>query len=89
MTVRLSPDGVVLLEGACPIEDAEPLQRLLLAAHATTLDWRACTAAHTGVIQVLLAAKPALIGPPDDAFLAKWISPILQRAAAGAGESPE
>ena len=89
MTVRLSPDGVVLLEGACPIEDAEPLQRLLLASPAATLDWRACTAAHTGVIQVLLVAKPVLVGPPDDALLAAWVEPILKRASGGRGESPE
>jgi hypothetical protein len=78
MTVRSAADGSIRLEGDCTIEDAEPLQRLLLTAPEATLDWRTCTAAHTAVVQILLAARPALRGPPDSAFLRDWIEPLLQ-----------
>ena len=46
MTVRLF-DGAIVLEGACPVEDAEPLQSLLLQYPEAAVDWRACDAAHT------------------------------------------
>ena len=80
MTVRLAADGTVQLEGACPIEDAEVLQRVLLAAPGATVDWRTCTAAHTAVVQILLAAKPILRGPPGDEFLRKCIAAHLEAA---------
>ena len=80
MTVRLSADRTVLLEGACPIEDAEALQRQLIDNPGGPVDWRACTAAHTAVIQILLAARPVLRGPPENEFLRNCIEPLLQPA---------
>ena len=79
MTVRLVPDGTVRLEGDCPVEDAEPLQRHLIAHPESVVDWRACTAAHTAVVQILLAARPVLRGPPENEFLRNWIESRLQR----------
>ena len=70
MTVELRADGVVVLEGACPNEDAEQLLQLLLESPGVAVDWQACESAHTAVIQVLLAAKPALRWPPKSQFLA-------------------
>ena len=69
MTVRLAQDGVIRLEGVCPTEDAEPLLRLLSSNRRLAVDWTACEQAHTAVIQILLAARPELLGPPVDAFL--------------------
>jgi hypothetical protein len=77
MSVSVAEDGVIRLVGACPIEDAEALLRHLSSAPAAAVDWRACEQAHSAVIQVLLAAAPRMIGPPQTPFLAKHISPFL------------
>jgi hypothetical protein len=78
MTIRKNADGVVLLEGDCVLEEAEELQRLLLDDPRPAVDWRACTAAHTAVIQVLLVARAALHGPPEGEFLRAFVDPLLQ-----------
>ena len=41
------------------------------------VDWRGCEAAHTAVIQVLMAARPKLLGPPATDLLEKWVRPVL------------
>ena len=80
MTVHLAEDGTIVLVGHCPVEDAEELTRLLLLEPSATVDWRACDALHTAVVQVLLAARPPLRGPPRDVSLAQWIEPALSWA---------
>lgn len=82
MTVRAGGGSIELLD-ACPSADAEPLLQALLATPGSTVDWRSCRAAHTAVIQVLLAAKPRLLGPPADARLEEWVAPMI---GAHAGE---
>ena len=56
MTVRRSADGRIVLEGACPIEDAEPLLQLLLAETECVVDWSRCDLAHAAIVQILLAS---------------------------------
>ncbi|MGH8320120.1 MAG: hypothetical protein ACREUL_19480 [Steroidobacteraceae bacterium] len=80
MTVRIGPSGFIELLGACPSEDAEPLLQLLLTAPETAVDWRGCRGAHTAVIQVLMAARPRLLGPPGDPRLKDWIEPVIARS---------
>ena len=41
MTVRRGDDGVIVLEGVCPVEDAEPLLQMLQAMPAAKVDWQA------------------------------------------------
>lgn len=77
MTVRASATGVVLLEGACLGEDAEPLLQELAAAPTAAVDLRRCDFAHTAVIQVLMAFKPKLLGPPGDHPMWQWVCPLL------------
>jgi len=77
MSVSLSASGAITLEGACSSEDAEVLLQHLLGAPASMVDWRACESAHTAVIQVLLAARPGLLGPPLNPQLAQWVQPLL------------
>jgi hypothetical protein len=79
VTVRLSPAGAIMMEGICPSEDAEVLLQLLLAHPAPVVDWSACEGAHTAVIQVLMAAGPALRGPPAGGSLRDWVQPLLTR----------
>lgn len=73
MTVHLAAGGTIELQGACPIEDAEKLQQYLIADPGAAVDWRSCASAHTAVLQVLMAAKPALLGPPASGFLQKHL----------------
>jgi hypothetical protein len=80
MTVELATDGTILLEGICPVDDAEPLRQLLLRAPSALVDWRGCEHAHTAIIQVLMAAKPKIRGPAGAAFLEDWLYPILSRS---------
>lgn len=77
MTVALSPDGMILLEGACGAEDADQLLQLMLSAPDAVVDWRRCGSAHSAVLQVLMAAQPRVLGPPMDPTLAGRIAPAL------------
>jgi hypothetical protein len=81
MSVYVMADGSIALEGICPIEDAEALQGLIEAAPGATVDWRACDQAHTAVIQVLLATRPPLQGPPRGDFLGAHVAAALGRTA--------
>jgi len=77
MTIRLSADGAIELEGICSSDEAEPLLQHLLATEHATVDWRGCESAHTAVIQVLMATAPKLLGPPAAVDLEKWVQPLL------------
>ena len=81
MTIRLTADGTIELDGVCPLEDGEKLQQFLISDPDATVDWRACAAAHAAVIQILLAVKPDLRGPAGSDFLRNHIEPLLQPPA--------
>jgi hypothetical protein len=72
MTIRQGDDGVIVLDGECPVEDAEKLLELLQAQPNGPVDWSACTRLHTAVLQVLMAAAPSVRGECGDAFVARW-----------------
>ena len=80
MTIRVSADGTIELDGICTIEDAERLLQHLLDAPRATLDWRSCVQAHTAVIQILMASKPVLRGPPAGDFLRMHVEPLMKSA---------
>ena len=82
MTVRLTTQGEIVLEGTCSSEDAEILLQHIIATPATPVDWRACEFAHTAVIQVLMAASPKLLGPPAGSALKDRVYPILESSEA-------
>jgi len=72
MTVRFE-DGAILLEGACPVDEAETLLEMLLTHPGVPVDWSACRHLHTAVLQVMMASGRAIQGQPDDPFLAGWV----------------
>jgi hypothetical protein len=78
MTVRVTDDGAIELLGQCGVEDAEALQRHLLATPGATVDWVGCAHLHSAVLQVLLAGKPRIRGLPSNAFLRAHILPLLK-----------
>ncbi len=77
MTVTRDADGTIRLGGECGAEDAEALLRHLGVSPGATVDWRGCTGAHAAVVQVLMALRPRLQGPPDDDFLLRHVAPLL------------
>ena len=74
MTICRVGDRIVL-EGDCYLEEAETLMGLL--EDAQIVDWSKCRYLHSAVLQVLLSFRPAIIGVPEDVFLANWISTAL------------
>jgi hypothetical protein len=81
MSVRL--DGnVVVLEGPCRVEDAEPLLGWLQADRGRMVDLAGAEHLHAAVLQVLMALRPTIRGTAGDAFLRDWITPAL------VGENP-
>ena len=77
MTIKVSPAGEIELIGVCSSDEGEILLQNLLARPDMMVNWRGCSAAHTAVIQVLMAARPELLGPPDSVVLEKWVQPAL------------
>ena len=73
MNVSRASNGQIRLSGAVPLDEAEPLLRLLIDYPDAAVDWTACTACHSAVLQVLLAARRPMIGPPASNFLRRWI----------------
>jgi hypothetical protein len=80
MSVRVSDAGVVELYGRCGVEDAEALQRHLLAAPAATVEWSGCERLHASVLQILLVGGPRVEGQPTAEFLRKHVAPIIGRS---------
>jgi hypothetical protein len=80
MTVRLKNDGAIELAGRCGIEEAEVLQRHLLARPGSAIDWSGCEHLHSAVIQVLLVGKPRVRGLPTNTFLRRHIAPLVERS---------
>jgi hypothetical protein len=80
MSVRL--DGnIILLEGDCRVEDAEPLLALLRADSARVVDLSSSEQLHTAIVQILMALRPRTKGSCKDCFVQEWIAPFLQQAA--------
>ncbi len=81
MSVRVTAKGAIELAGRCGVEDAEVLQRQLLAGPRSTVEWGLCEQLHAAVLQVLLVGKPRIRGAPANAFLQAHIAPLLKRGA--------
>lgn len=74
MSVRRLDASCIALEGPCPVDDAEPLLQFLQATPAARCDWAKCGHLHSAVIQVILAARPVLVGPCGDPWVEAWIA---------------
>jgi hypothetical protein len=80
MSVKVSAAGVIELSGRCDVDDAEALQRHLLAAPGATVEWTGCESLHASVMQVLLVGRPRVQGEPRAEFLRTHIAPIVGRS---------
>jgi hypothetical protein len=70
-------EHVIHLTGACPVEDAETLFGLLRGGSVRGVDVSQAGHLHAAVLQVLLACRPPVAGPPADPFIATWLWPLL------------
>jgi hypothetical protein len=73
MSVRRHGEGTIVLDGRCPVEDAESLLQLLHVAPEASVDWRRCGYLHTAVLQVIMAARPVLVGPCGNPWVEQWV----------------
>ena len=78
MTVRVDED-IVHLEGACPVNDAEPLLAALQVIPAVIVDVSTVTRLHLAVVQLLMASRATIRGVPADPFLRDFVLPQLRR----------
>ena len=85
MTVRFDNEGVIILAGECPVEDAETLLEQLQARRHGPVDWSGCTVLHTAVLQILMAARPKLLGECGDGFVRTWAAIAPRDGVAGKG----
>ena len=72
MSVRMEGE-VIILEGDCGVEDAEPLVRALEGLSGRRVDLSRSRQLHSAVVQVLLYFQPLLEGGPEDGFLARFV----------------
>jgi hypothetical protein len=79
MSVRLTQDGEIVLEGQSGLDDVESLLLLLSANPGASVDWRDCDHAHAAVLQILMVSEAPLIGPPKSAYLSRAVEPALRR----------
>jgi hypothetical protein len=77
MSVRRGDDGAIVLDGVCPVEDAEPLLQMLQATPAGPLDWTQCGRLHTAVLSVILAARITPVGRCGDPWIQEWVASSL------------
>ena len=74
MSLRQEADGTIVLFGSCPVDEAEPLHRMLLSVPSAQVDWTQCSHVHSAILQLILAARPMINGPCGDPFVDRWIS---------------
>ncbi|WP_025322986.1 hypothetical protein [Deferrisoma camini] len=64
---------VAVLEGVCAVEDAEGLLAWLQSHPRGKVNLKRVEHLHTAVLQVLMAASPAISAWPEDPDLAQWL----------------
>jgi hypothetical protein len=89
VSLRRDEAGAIVLDGVCPVEDAEPLLQMLQATPTAMLDWSRCNHLHTAVLQVILAARIAPAGPCGDPWIRQWMAPDAPGQAPRIARAPD
>ncbi len=63
-------EGMVVFDGACTVEEAEPLLAWLRETPDAAIDLQACSVLHAALAQLILALRPRIAAPPRDPVLA-------------------
>lgn len=74
MSIVRNTAGTIVLSGACSVDEAEALLRLLQETPRAQLDWTSASHLHSAVVQLILAARPDPIGRCGDPFIARWVA---------------
>lgn len=83
MSVR-AENEVVFLEGACLVEDAEPLL-LAFQEGCRQVDLGSATRLHLAIVQLLIAFRPKVLVIPDNSFVKLHLLPLFEQSPAGDG----
>jgi hypothetical protein len=70
-------DNQARFSGAITVEEADGLLAWLAAHPHAEADLSACTHCHAAILQLLMAARPAISAAPLDAGLAGWLRAAL------------
>ncbi len=65
------------LDAECGVDEALPLLEQLTEPDPPVVDMRGCTHMHTALVQVLAACRPHTLGALENAFLARWLMPLI------------
>lgn len=76
MTIKYTND-LAIFEGACRLNEAEPLYEWLKQNPNGKLDLTDCTHIHTAIMQIILLAKPLIVAGPADGK--HWFASIGDR----------
>lgn len=76
------------IEGAASVEEALDFALWLHATDAPQVDLGAAGPIHSAVMQCLLAARPGLIRPPNDPFIAACLTELPAVARPEKHEEP-
>lgn len=74
-------EAMVVLEGHCPIEEAETLLEAVQSGGAQGIDVSACRSMHTAILQILLAARLPLHGRVEDAYWQEFLEDPAARTS--------
>lgn len=82
MSVDLS-DAAAVLTGICDVAEAETLLAWLQTHPQGPVDLSRCEHAHTAVVQVLIAARPTLVGATAGGTdAAAWLAALRPKGEA-------
>jgi hypothetical protein len=70
-------DNLACFDGAVTVEEAEGLLAWLAAHPHGEADLADCTHCHAAILQLLMAARPAIGAAPKDSSLAGWLRSAL------------
>ncbi|MGL4604896.1 MAG: hypothetical protein ACRCU9_12190 [Iodobacter sp.] len=76
MPVQYSKQQAIL-SGICTVEEAEPLLAWLIAHPKGGVSIKEADHLHMAVLQALLALRPRITAPAEDAFFARYVMPCL------------
>ena len=84
MTIIVTAQQIVLRD-RCGVEEAEVLLAAIMEAPGRPVAIEA-DRVHTALWQVLIAFKPPIAGQPDDAFVMRYVMPLVLESQTAANE---
>ncbi|WP_419900916.1 hypothetical protein [Roseomonas sp. USHLN139] len=90
MAIRYK-DHIAILDDHCAVEEAESFLDWMRQQQEPMVDLGGCSHLHAAILQILLALRPTILVPPEDAFLRRlpldWAPPAAATEPAGEAEA--